>query len=96
MDREYRVKYFKIGVMGNKYSIGQYEFSVDRHELKVCKGSIANVGVMKTKELHRHFPPGNTAYKYTIVEINKSKLLVMIDGIRGLLKLTADQLRGRV
>lgn len=95
MDRQYRVEYFKFGVMGNRYSIGKYDFSVDKHEMKVCKGSIPNVGIMKIKELHRHFPPGNTNYQYILDEINKSAFLVFIDGVRGLLKLTADQLRGK-
>lgn len=95
MDREYRVKYFKIGIMGNKYSIGEYEFSVDKHELKVCKGIIPNIGIMKIKELHRHFPVGDTKYLSITTEINKGKSLVIYDGLRGLLKLTADQLRGK-
>ncbi len=95
MERNYRVEYFKIGIMGNRCSIGQYDFSVDKHELKVCKGSIANVGIMKIKELHRHFPQGNSRYQYTMNEINKGKLLSFIDGVRGILKLTADQLIGK-
>ena len=97
MKRNYRTEYFKLGFMGNRYKIGELEYSATDKEIEHW-GSIPNVGIGKNKSIHRHFLGGIngvTTYTSITIEINKSALLVVADGVRGILKLTADQLRGK-
>ncbi|CAM0011515.1 hypothetical protein VPHK375_0053 [Vibrio phage K375] len=93
MERRYRVHYMKIGVMGNKYSIGSYEFSVDKHELKVFNGSIPNIGIAKIKDLQRHFPIGNTPYLSITEEVDKGVLLEIVDWFSSLKAKFAKMIR---